>query len=149
VLAVGPHAGLPSSESSGFRNILYATDFSPEAARAGAYALSFAEDSQAHLYLCHVLDVWSPKGKEHLALERSYEASLKRLIPNCAYDWCSPECVVEHGNAAEAILGLAEKVKADLIVVGSRKSSFWLTHVEQGMTPTLLAAAKCPVLTIS
>jgi nucleotide-binding universal stress UspA family protein len=149
VLSVGPHADLPSGRSAGFRNILYATDFSPEAARAGAYALSFAEDSQANLYLCHVLDVWTPSENDHLALERSYEAALRRLIPNCAYDWCSPECIVKHGDAAEAILTLAEKVKADLIVLGARKSSFWLNHVEQGMTPTLLASATCPILTIS
>ncbi len=37
---------------------------------------------------------------------------------------------------------------ADLIVLGARKSSFWLEYVETGVTPAILAAAKCPVLTI-
>ncbi len=149
VLTVGPKADPPSADLSGFRTIVYATDFSPQAAKAAIYALSFAEDNQAKLYLCHVLDVWSPKTDSQLSLERDFEASLKKLIPDSAYDWCTPECVVEHGDPAEAILALAEKVKADLIVLGARKSSFWLTHIEQGMTPTLLASAKCPVLSVS
>ena len=31
------------------------TDFSTEAARAGVFALSFAQDCSAHIYFCHVL----------------------------------------------------------------------------------------------
>jgi nucleotide-binding universal stress UspA family protein len=56
--------------------------------------------------------------------------------------------VVEHGNAAESILELANRVHADLIVLGARNASFWLTHVEHGLTPDLLAEAKCPVMTV-
>jgi nucleotide-binding universal stress UspA family protein len=56
--------------------------------------------------------------------------------------------VVEHGEAARTILDLAERVGADLIVLGARKSSFWLTRVERGLTPALLAEATCPVLTV-
>lgn len=149
VLTVGPNTQYPLTDITEFRNIVYATDFSIQAAKAAIYALSFAEDSQANFYLCHVLDVWSPKAESRLSMERAFEAALKKLIPNSAYDWCNPECVVEHGNPVEAILGLANRVKADLLVLGARKSSFWLTHVEQGMTPALLASATCPVLTIS
>jgi nucleotide-binding universal stress UspA family protein len=149
VLTVGPNTHYPSTDIAEFRNIVYATDFSAQAAKAAIYALSFAEDSQANLYLCHVLDVWSPKAESRLSMERTFEAALKNLIPNSAYDWCNPECVVEHGNPVEAILGLAGRVKADILVLGARKSSFWLTHVEQGMTPALLASATCPVLTIN
>ena len=38
-----------------FQKIVYATDFSPEAAKACVFALSFAQDFGAHLYLCHVV----------------------------------------------------------------------------------------------
>ena len=41
-----------------------------------------------------------------------------------------------------------EKVRADLIVMGPRKRSFWLTHVKRGVTLDVLARAKCPVLTV-
>jgi hypothetical protein len=33
-------------------------------------------------------------------------------------------------------------------VLGARNASFWLTHVEHGLTPDLLAEATCPVMTV-
>ena len=148
VLTVGPHVLEPPSGPLAFRTIIYATDFSKQSAKAAIYALSFAQDSGAHLYLCHVLGVGKPKKSATLVREASFERSLKKLIPQSAYDWCSPESVIEHGDAATAILELAEKVQADLIVLGARKASFWLKYVETGVTPTILATAKCPVLTV-
>jgi hypothetical protein len=70
------------------------------------------------------------------------------MIPESSYDRCSPECVVELGNSADAILRLAERVQADLIVLGARRASFWLTHIERGLTPEFLARAVCPVMTV-
>ena len=54
ILTIGPAAPSPK-QPVGFQRIVYATDFSPEAAKACVFALSFAQDSGAHLYLCHVL----------------------------------------------------------------------------------------------
>ena len=45
----------PPKQPINFQRIVYATDFSPEAAKACVFALSFAQDFGAHLYLCHVL----------------------------------------------------------------------------------------------
>ena len=58
------------------------------------------------------------------------------------------ELEIAFGAPAESILALAEKVKADLIVMGPRKHSFWLTHVKRGVTLEVLAQATCPVLTV-
>ena len=149
VLTVGPKAREASDGPLRFERILYVTDFSPEAARAAVYALSFAEDSGAHLTLCYVFDEEREEEGVRGVLNMGFRAALEKLIPETGYDWCSPECVVEHGVAAEAILGLAKRMKADLIVLGARKSSFWLTHVERGLTPDLLAEASCPIMTIS
>jgi len=147
VLTVGPNAEAPSGDPLGFQNIIYATDFSPQAAKAAVYGLSFAQDSGANLILCHILE--QKMGlEERSRQEKMFMTQLKQLIPESAYDWCNPKCVVEYGNTAETILALADKVNADLIVLGSRKSSFWLTYVEEGLTPALLTKAKCPVLTV-
>ncbi len=148
VLTIGPHVSAPAQGPVAFRTIVYATDFSEQAAKAATYALSFAENSGAYLYFCHVLGVHKPKGSEKPVLQASFERSLRNLIPQSAYEWCSPEYVIEHGDTADAILGLADRVQADLIVLGARKSSFWLEYVETGVTPALLAAAKCPILTV-
>jgi len=147
VLTIGPKVAPPAEDPFIFRNILYATDFSAPAAKALIYALSFAEDSNAHLYLCNVSKVGHATGEAQPS-EQEIEASLRRLIPQEAYDCCTPVCVVEHGHTPSALLALADKFHADLIVVGSRKSSFWLQYIDTGLTPALLAGAHCPVLTV-
>jgi nucleotide-binding universal stress UspA family protein len=147
VLTVGPHAREPEGGPLVFRTIVYATDFSVEASKAAVYALSFAQDSGAHLYFCHVAsEEATPEIRK--SLDTRFKADLRRMIPEQTYEWCTPETVVEHGDAAQRILELAERVQADLIVLGARNASFWLTHIEHGLTPDLLAEATCPVMTI-
>jgi nucleotide-binding universal stress UspA family protein len=147
VLTVGPHAQQPANGPLVFQKIIYATDFSAEAAKAAVFALSFAQDSGAHLYYCFVARSQDTPA-ERTAQDAAFQATLRKMIPESSYEWCSPETVVEHGNAAESILELADRVHADLIVLGARNASFWLTHVEHGLTPDLLAEAKCPVMTV-
>jgi nucleotide-binding universal stress UspA family protein len=147
VLTVGPNAKPLGDAPLTFQTIVYATDFSAEAAKAAVYATSFAQDSGAHLYFCYVLQTATSWKTEFV--DGAFQSALKRMIPESSYDWCNPECVVEHGDAAKAILELAERVQADLIVLGARKASFWLTYIERGLTPDLLAQATCPVMTVS
>jgi nucleotide-binding universal stress UspA family protein len=80
--------------------------------------------------------------------ERNFRRRLEELIPKDVYEWCSPTYTVEHGNPAQAILDLANRVHADLIVMGARESSFWLMHLHRGVTQDVLAQAPCPVLTV-
>jgi nucleotide-binding universal stress UspA family protein len=148
VLTVGPNAILPKDGPLVFKNIIYATDFSKESAQAAIYALSFAQDSGANLYFCYVLGYQAETAAKKDFLDVGFQSALNRMVPQSSYDWCNPECVVEHGDAPRAILELAEKVQADLIVLGARKASFWLTHIVHGLTPDLLARANCPVMTV-
>jgi nucleotide-binding universal stress UspA family protein len=149
VLTVGPNAApAPEDKPLVFERIIYATDFSPEAAKAAVFALSFAQDSGSRLLLCYVDAATPPKTPVNILVDAAFKEALRRLVPEASYDWCNPEFVVEHGEAATAILGLAERVKADLIVLGARKASFWLTHFERRLTPNLLAQAGCPVMTV-
>lgn len=149
VLTIGPKAKMPAAGPVEFNRVVFANDFSPQATKAAVYALSLAQEHGAHLYCTYVLNDDGRFGETRAALDEGFKRALKQRIPDTAYDWCEPECVVEHGDAAEAILGLAQRVDADLIVLGARKSSFWLTRVEKGLTPALLAEASCPVLTVS
>jgi nucleotide-binding universal stress UspA family protein len=148
VLTVGPRAITPEPGPLEFKTIVYATDFSPEAAHAAVMALSFAQDSAAHLYCCCVLSLDDEGLKTRDELQHGFGKRLNEMIPESSYDWCDPECVVEYGDAAERILDLSRRVNADVIVLGARRASFWLTRVEGGLTAALLAQAKCPVLTL-
>jgi nucleotide-binding universal stress UspA family protein len=149
VLTVGPQARVPGPGPLTFRTIVFANDFSAEATKAAVYALSFAADSGAKLYSCFAIKDQSQYNSSYKELDEAFRKALRERIPQSSYDWCDPECVVEHGAAPKAILELAKRVDADLIVLGARKSTFWLTRVERGLTPALLAEATCPVMTIS
>lgn len=148
VFTVGPNAKPPRDSSLTFQTIVFATDFSAEAAKAAIYALSFAQDSGAHLYFCYVLGLRTDSPTKREFLDGAFQTALKKMVPECSYDWCNPEFIVEHGDAAKAILGLAARVQADLIVLGARKASFWLMNIDRGLTPNLLAQASCPVMTV-
>lgn len=144
VLTVGPHARIPERGAFQFRTIVYAASSSDESRKAATFAYAFAQDSGAHVYVCHVL----PEHETNAAAKDEAQKTLQRLVPPGISDWCTPECVVESGHAPEAILALAERVQADLIVLGPRENSFALKYLEPGMTPQVLASATCPVLTV-
>ena len=49
VLTVGPNAPMEPFQDANYTEILYATDFTPEACAAAPYAVSLAQEFQAHL----------------------------------------------------------------------------------------------------
>jgi nucleotide-binding universal stress UspA family protein len=148
VLTVGPNV-TPPQPSGIFRRIVYATDFSPEATKAAVFALSFAQDSDAHIYLCHVLPPFNRRYQiDSQKLEAKYTAALQHLIPDIACEWCEPECILEHGYAADGILLLAHRVEADLIVLGTRRFSHWFDGWKAGIAYEVIRPATCPVLTV-
>jgi nucleotide-binding universal stress UspA family protein len=148
ILTIGP--AVPALKGPvTFQKIVYATDFSPEAAKACVFALSFAQDFGAHLYLCHVLP--NPDGLDRMndrELNERFLSTLKRLVPDVAKEWCEPECVLEHGFAADGILLLAKRLKADLIVLGTRRTSHWFDNFKTGVAFQVISDSPCPVLTI-
>ena len=148
VMVIGPNVKPAPDEPLSFNTVIFATDLSPDAAAKAAVALSFAKDSLANVYLCHILDRPGKSISETVELELRFESELENLIPRSAYDWCSPERVVEFGEAAPHILELAKRVGADLIVLGAKHSSSWYPHLIEGTVEKVLADAECPVLTI-
>ncbi len=148
ILTIGPAVPSPKQPVS-FQRIVYATDFSPEAAKACVFALSFAQDYGAHLYLCHVLPERGSTGQMNdQELNDQFVSVLERLVPDVAREWCEPECVLEHGFAADGILLLAQRVKADLIVLGTRRTSPWFENFKSGVAFQVISSSTCPVLTI-
>lgn len=146
VLTVGPHVPAPSKGPIAFQRIVYATDFSSQAAKGVHLALALGRTAGTKIYLCHV--VAENDGSKNEGGDARSISSLKALIPESAHCSSEPECVVEHGKASQAILALAKRVNADLIVLGARTASFWLEFIQTGLTPALLAGATCPVLTV-
>lgn len=148
VLTIGPKAQSAPSGGFSFNTVVFATDFSSNAALEAAVALSFAQDSVAQIYLCHVLDRPGKDICETANIELNFESALRALIPRSAYDWISPERVVETGEVAPEILKLAKRVDADLIVLGAKHSGTWYAHLVEGTVGKVLMNAECPVMTV-
>ncbi len=147
VLTVGPHVATHHEAVVPFQKILFANDMSQQANNALPVALAFAEDSGARLLICRVT-----KGDgSALPSDEDYilESSLLKALPSAAIDWCDAESTVEHGNPAQALVALADRTGSDLIILGSRRSTFRLEYLERGVTPAVIAQAKCPVLSLS
>jgi len=152
VLTVGPHSNASHGAADQIREILYATDFSPETQGAAAYAVSLAEEFQSRLVLLHVLpgfkagDLVSPH-----EVAASSENLLRKLVPSEAQAWCKPEYFVERGDPAEKILEFANLRESDLIVLGVRPETGVpgaSTHLPIATVHKVVAHATCPVLTV-
>lgn len=152
VMTVGPHASIDAERIAGVKRIVYATGFSPTSAAAAAYAVSLADENQAHLDVVHVIE--NQKAGELVHANELVTASLNRLrqivTPEAAL-WCEPEFVVEQGDPAEQILSVARRRHADMIVLGIKSvegNSAASAHLPWTVTHNVIAGASCPVLTV-
>ena len=149
VLTVGPRS---HAEAGRYSSVLYATDFGPASQAAAPYAFSIAQEHQAGLTLLHVIE--EPRTGELVLpgdLVTSNESLLRAIVPSEAKFWCEPRCVVEQGKPAEKILDVAGRCRADLIVLGARKSTGVpgaATHVSMATVHGVVTHAQCPVLTV-
>jgi nucleotide-binding universal stress UspA family protein len=152
VPTVGPNAPPAAPRGREFTEILYATDFSLASAHAAMHAISLAQEFQAHLTLLHVIAEEKP-GDVVGASELSESAGrlLRRLVPPEADMWCEPHFAVENRAVAESILRVANKRKADLIVLGVRRPSGFpgaATHLPMATAHKIVTRSACPLLTI-
>jgi nucleotide-binding universal stress UspA family protein len=149
VLTVGPHVNPWCDEYVKMREILYATDLAADYPIAAPYAISLAQENQAHLVLLHVIE--DPKAGELVDSPEVVDVKqrkLERLVTEQAGLWCEPTYIVEQGPAAEKILDVAKRRPTDLIVLGARTAKGLATHLNIGTVHKVVSQAKCPVLTI-
>jgi len=152
VFTVGPGSYQESraNEVLPNRTYLFATDFDEASLCALPYAISYANQFGAKLVLLHVVPTTPPKPESLL-----YRASLQRLEELTLNSTLKvkPEFVVEFcpvGPISEKILETAQNLKADVIILGLRRS----THVEAASHKPwatayeVVCGAECPVATV-
>jgi nucleotide-binding universal stress UspA family protein len=131
------------------QEILYATDLAADSPVAAPYAISLAQENQAHLALLHVIENQKTGELVHPAeLADSKLSKLRQLVTRDAELWCEPRYAVEQGIPAEKILEAADRQRADLIVLGAQPAKWLATHVNAGTVHKVVSEAKCPVLTV-
>jgi nucleotide-binding universal stress UspA family protein len=146
VWTVGPHAR-PFAHGQPCR-ILHPVSLSSGYQETAKLAVKLGQFYKAEITLLHVLprDVHAEYASERLVRWTTFE--LGRLIPDEAPLWTTASIMVEAGEVVEQILRTAEKLRADLIVMGSNPDmAFWPVYGDNTVY-NVIAEAKCPVLTL-
>jgi nucleotide-binding universal stress UspA family protein len=151
VLTVGPMVKEKTGERGKFSSILFATQFGTSSARGSRIAVSLAEEFQAKLTL---LSVTKNHKEPFVRMENEFgeasERRLREMVPEEANFWCAPHFLVEQGAPAERILDAADRMEADLIVLGAHEDAMSgaSTHLPMTTIHQVVARANCPVLTV-
>ncbi len=138
-------------------NILFATDFSDSSQQAADYAVTLAKLTGATLHVLHVINeldehqrVMIPR-EAFLILEKEVEVqAIKELKKFCKEQAESLTTVTYAvvGAPFRKILETGEKIKADLIVMGTHGRT-GMEHVIVGSTAErVVRRSKIPVLTV-
>lgn len=156
-----------------FKKILYVTNLGPESPYVFRHALSLAERYNAAIHILHVVEPLTENVKglvefylteEKLQQQREEARSYllnklkKRLANFCTRETCKldaqvpdpvKETLVQEGHPAELILSKAEKMEADLIVMGTHRKLREGGGTLLGSTARrVVNSSKIPVLTV-
>ena len=147
-----------------FKQILCPVDFSACSLRALKFALSLAQEADAHLTVVHVMlygldatpdryDTVITDDRVTLAdyQRRREEDARKRLnaaVPDSVSAYCSVETMVSSGNPSREILRIAAEQHTDLIVIGVEGRGAADLMFLGSTTNHVVRAATCPVLTL-
>jgi len=155
VMTIGPQLATHLPRGTQISEILYASDLSPESGNAAPYAISLAQEYQAHLTLLYIL---TPQRTRDLVgdlvapheLLASSERLLRNMVPAEAELWCEPKYLVEEGDPATRILETAQHKGVDLIILGVRGTANLgaTTHLPGATAHRVVSHANCPVLTV-
>jgi nucleotide-binding universal stress UspA family protein len=134
------------------KTILHPTDFSERAAFAFRLACSLARDYSARLVVLHVAEPpMAVAGEGMLLLPAAVEMRplherLQQLRPD------DPKIQVDHrlvqGDAATAILWMADETKCDLIVIGTHGRTGLGRLLMGSVAEQVVRRAPCPVVTV-
>jgi nucleotide-binding universal stress UspA family protein len=148
-MTVGAHVMAGVDPGLHFKEILYFSDFTSEAAVAAPYAVFLAKEFHAPIDLCQLMpDVADDSPHVRSVLAENYCESMKKLFPDANSTWCSPAFQLEHGMEIDEIIERAQSQSAGLIVLGSHTESQLGRHLHTSFAYHLLAKATCPVISI-
>ena len=138
-----------------YARVLCPVDFSESSLAALRFAISIAEEADAHLTVLHVGD-WA--SEESLAVdhqttfgagfEQQARQRLESLIPDDVRVWCKPQTRVEFGKPHRQILEVVRTDGTDLIVMGVRGRNPVDLTLFGSTTNHVVRGSACPVLTI-
>jgi nucleotide-binding universal stress UspA family protein len=151
-------AGVPGRDTSGYSTILVAIDGSESSAQAGRHAVDLAKSLQAVLVVFSVINVeLAPRTGIHRILALAELERDSWVVARQTKELADESGVECEGWSAwdprpsRAIVGAAEEVKADCIVIGSPGTSAvdrLFARAVGGTHDKVIRQARCPVLSV-
>jgi len=138
-----------------FKKIIWATDGSEAADRALAQAKMLAQDAGARLTVLHCEELTIPtkagSSMPRFANEDELKEKIERQVAELNSDGVSATLQLANstiGGAAHAIVDVAEREGADVIVIGTRGHTALAGLLVGSVAHRLLHIARCPILTV-
>jgi len=140
-----------------FRKIMVATDGSEPSMRAAAMAIEIAHNYGAELLAVHVVDeevlreFCRSLGKNEKQARETLAADAQKYlqeISNLAEHKAKTATMVDHGTPHETLLRVAQKEKADLIVMGKMGRRGPRRVLMGSVTQRVIDLAEVPVLVV-
>ncbi|MBK9176653.1 MAG: universal stress protein [Flavobacteriales bacterium] len=140
------------------KNILAAIDFSPVTAKVLANAKSMASAYGAKLWIIHVADpepdfIGFKTGpqyvRDHLAEQlRKEHVDLQDMASTCKQEGIDAEGLLVQGPTAETIVHEADRLKAEVVLVGSHGRSALFKAFVGSVSEQVIGECRVPVLVI-
>lgn len=137
------------------REILYATDFSPQANQAYFHALALAKAHGARLTIVHVYTPPPPTAGAGMVVPPATDADSERAHWQQQLEQIRPldpaipvRHVLLEGDAADEIVRFAAESGADLVVVGTHGKTALERLLMGSVTESVLRGARCSVLAV-
>lgn len=140
----------PSAGSIAFRNILVAVDLGKQSARTLEWGAWLASAFGAHLNLVHATPALEGKAGEYFDKDwRTHvtEEARKEIDKLQESVGSRAEVIVESGDAPPAVCGVAERLKADVLVIG-RGSAAGIFGRLRTNAYAIIRESPCPVVSV-
>ncbi len=149
------HTLLPTNKESFFKNILFATDFSPASDQALEYAASLARRFGSRIYLTHVitLDPFPMMAPEIAVralkeLRVAAEKSMSEVLESGRLNAVPNQVVIQEGNLWPAIEESIKHYEIDLLVIGTHGAGALRKILIGSAAEEIFRKAQVPVLTV-
>lgn len=148
VLTVGPSIQSFEDRRISLHNIVYVTDYSPQALEGAIYVIALADGMNAHISVCRLEKQTNTKQVEKDLIGVDFISKLRDMVPPRIREWYHPASYTSAAHIPSSVLALASKVSADLIVVDGHILSTWVKDMNDRTLHEILGSALCPVMTL-
>ena len=155
--AAGAADASPGNEVA-LRRILWACDFSTCALDALRWVLPIAKAYGSEITALHVMPTRVPPGDGPLSfanpallqphLHHDVSAALDRYVAPAAKASVPTTVTLREGKPVHEILDMAERLPADLVVLGTHGRGAFERSVVGSVAEAVLGRARCPVVTV-